>query len=395
MKRPLPRRILLERLARALAARGTAEDFANAAKLLENANGVAETGPILAGLELGLAGRALPEIPGPLRPALEALWKRAEPDVTLIRLAARHGFAEAMGAALDRAGDPKRPAAEQSALLELIGQLAPEAGLPRLLDWLDDPGRQGMRGPLLNAIGGYHAPEVATRLIAAYPKLPAAERDQVLGLLASRPSWAGQLLDAMSRNIIKPTELRPAQVVQIAQLGDAPLTARVEALWGRVPGTGSAEKVRRIAEVRGFLPEGDKGDPKRGLPVFKEHCAVCHKLFGEGESIGPDLTGAERGSLDFLLTSLVDPSALIRKEYEAQAVALDDGRVLTGLLVEESPGSVTLIDANRQKTVVARDRIAAMKASPVSLMPEGLLDKIPEDRVRDLFRYIQSAGPPR
>ncbi|HEX8203841.1 MAG TPA: c-type cytochrome, partial [Isosphaeraceae bacterium] len=172
----------------------------------------------------------------------------------------------------------------------------------------------------------------------------------------------------------------------------AALTRRVEALWGRVPGAHAADKARRIAEVRGILPEGDKGDAARGQAVFRETCAACHQLFGEGAVIGPDLTGVER-NLDFLLESLVDPGALIRKEYQAQTVALADGRVLTGLIVEENGQAITLFDGQKQKTVIPRDAIEAIQPSETSLMPEGVLDALRDDQIRDLFRYLQSNGP--
>ena len=167
---------------------------------------------------------------------------------------------------------------------------------------------------------------------------------------------------------------------------------RLEALWGKIPRAGSDQKKQRIAEIRGLLPEGDKGNVARGKPIFKENCAVCHKLFGDGETIGPDLTGAERGNLDFLLTSLVDPSALVRKEYQAQTIALRDGRVLSGMIVDENDRSLTLIDSNRQKSVIPRDAVEDVKPSDLSLMPEGLLDKLGEPQIRDLFRYLQSSG---
>ncbi len=67
--------------------------------------------------------------------------------------------------------------------------------------------------------------------------------------------------------------------------------------------------------------------------------------------------------------------------------------MLNGVVLEESGKTITLIDANRQKTVIARPKIEAMKPSPISLVPEGILDKLPEDKVRDLFRYLQSSGP--
>ena len=158
-------------------------------------------------------------------------------------------------------------------------------------------------------------------MLARYRSAAATVRDRLLSLLCSRPSWAAVLLDAIARNQIASRDLTPSQAQKIAQLGDPTLMSRLEAVWGKVPTVGSPEKKLRIAEIRGLLAEGDKGNAVRGKPIFKENCAVCHKLFDEGETIGPDLTGAERGNLDFLMTSLVDPSALVRKEYQAQRLA--------------------------------------------------------------------------
>ncbi|MHB1557267.1 MAG: c-type cytochrome, partial [Isosphaeraceae bacterium] len=217
-------------------------------------------------------------------------------------------------------------------------------------------------------------------------------KNRILGLLSTRREWAAPLLEAIEHHKIPAKDLATAHVQSMVQLGDSTLLARLESAWGKVPRAGSPEKDRRIAEVRGMLPEGDKGNAARGRPVFKENCAVCHKLFGEGETIGPDLTGSERGDLDFLLTSLVDPSRMVRKEYQAQTVALNDGRVLTGLVVDEDDRTMTLVDGNRQKTVIPRDAIEAARPADVSLMPEGLLDKLTEPQIRDLFRYLQSAS---
>ncbi len=86
---------------------------------------------------------------------------------------------------------------------------------------------------------------------------------------------------------------------------------------------------------------------------------------------------------------------MIRKEYQPQTVATKDGRVINGLVIEESDQAVTLFDSNQQKTVIPRDEIEEMAASAVSIMPEEVLDKLPDNQVRDLFRYLQSSGPPK
>lgn len=392
---PIVRDVLLERVARALAARAATGDFEACARLLAAAPGPIATRHLIAGMEKGLEGRRLDAVPAALVAPLAQLWNQPDPSASLIRFAARAGSRPALAKAVERAADPRAVQADRIALVELLGQLGETSSLPVLLDLADRDPNQAVRLAALNALGGFRQPEVAEKLIARYPGLSASLRARVLSLLCSRTAWAGPLLDAIQQGQVPAKDLRPPQVLQIVQLDDSALTARIEKVWGRVPGPGSPEKIRRIAEIRGLLPEGDKGNAARGRPIFQENCAVCHRLFDEGEAIGPDLTGVERNSLDFLLTSLVDPSALIRNEYQAQTVALSDGRVLTGLVVEETGKTLTLFDGNRQKTVVPRDQIEEMKPSAVSLMPEGQLDKLSDGQIRDLFRYLQSSGPPR
>jgi len=132
------------------------------------------------------------------------------------------------------------------------------------------------------------------------------------------------------------------------------------------------------------------GSIAAGKIVFEKQCAICHKLFTAGKEIGPDLTKANRKDGNFLLVSMVDPNAQIRKEYLNHILVTADGRVISGLLVEQSPASVTLLDAKNQRTTVAREEIEELKVSPVSMMPEGILKKLTPQQVRDLFQYLQN-----
>ena len=135
------------------------------------------------------------------------------------------------------------------------------------------------------------------------------------------------------------------------------------------------------------------GNPAAGRELFRKHCATCHKLFAEGESIGPELTHANRKDRNYLLVSAVDPSAVIRKEYLTYVVQTTDGRTLTGLIVGQTPGAVTLLDGKNQRTTVGRDKIDSIRESPVSLMPEGLLKELKPQELRDLFSYLQTNKP--
>ena len=110
-------------------------------------------------------------------------------------------------------------------------------------------------------------------------------------------------------------------------------------------------------------------------------------------AIGPDLTGVERRRLDVLVANVVEPSGVIRPEYQNYMALTADGLVVVGLMVESTPETVTLVDAENRRTVLARNDLEEFGPSPLSLMPEKLLDELTPQQVRDLFAYLRSDQP--
>ncbi|MDX2036067.1 MAG: c-type cytochrome [Isosphaeraceae bacterium] len=395
LRRALVRDVILERAARMWASAGDEGSDLACARLIELATDPLDEAKVVAGVELGVTGRRLESIPSRFRAALERLADRSSDAGTRSRLGIRLGDPAATASALARAADAATPETDRVALIALIGERAQAETAPALVELLRTDASTTVRIAALSALARHEGKEIANALMSAYPKATPQLRARILDVLIARKPWRERMLDAMEKLEISAKDLSLAQVVALRQLAEPATTERVERLWGRIPGPGSPEKIKRVAEVRGILPEGDKGVAARGVEVFRKQCAGCHKLFGEGEAIGPDLTGAERGDLEFLLSSLVDPSAFIRKEYEAQSVVLADGRTLSGLVVDENDKTLTLFDSKREKTVIPTSAIEERKSSPVSLMPEGLLDPLRDDEIRDLIRYIQSSGPKR
>jgi putative heme-binding domain-containing protein len=127
-----------------------------------------------------------------------------------------------------------------------------------------------------------------------------------------------------------------------------------------------------------------------GRAVFAKTCAQCHKLFGVGGDVGPELTGSNRADLDYVLSNVLDPSALIGKDYLAHVVATADGRVLTGIIRAEDKDAITLVTANETLTI-PRDDIEESKPSNTSMMPEDLWTPLSDKEVRSLVAYL--AGP--
>jgi putative heme-binding domain-containing protein len=135
------------------------------------------------------------------------------------------------------------------------------------------------------------------------------------------------------------------------------------------------------------------GSPAAGRALFKKHCGNCHVLFGEGTAVGPDLTQANRGDAAALLAQLVDPSAVVRKEYASFVAATTDGRVVTGLLVERDPAGITLLDSKNERHRIGLSQLESLEESAVSQMPERLLDGLSPQELRDLFAWLQGDGP--
>jgi putative heme-binding domain-containing protein len=207
-------------------------------------------------------------------------------------------------------------------------------------------------------------------------------------VLLSRKASALAFLREVDRGGLPAKEVPVDQLRPVALYHDAELDALVRKHWGNVtPGT-PEEKLAEMRRLGNDLRAGG-ADPGRGREVFRRLCASCHRLFDEGTPVGPDLTHANRKDRDYLLASIVDPSAVIRREYLTYVLTTVDGRVLTGLIAEQTPGGVTLLRAGNERTTVARDRIESLEESPVSLMPENLLKDVKPQDLRDLFGFLQ------
>jgi putative heme-binding domain-containing protein len=122
-------------------------------------------------------------------------------------------------------------------------------------------------------------------------------------------------------------------------------------------------------------------------------CGACHRLFNQGGDLGPDLTPFRRDDLDSMLLSIVQPSAEIREGYENYLLDTRDDRALAGFIVRSDERVVVLRGLDGQDVAVPRDEIADLRRSEMSLMPEGLLDGMQDEEIRNLFAYLRISQP--
>lgn len=151
----------------------------------------------------------------------------------------------------------------------------------------------------------------------------------------------------------------------------------------------SADKRRRIDDLKAALgPDAlVAADCRRGRLLYEQACSRCHKLFGAGMAIGPDLTGGNRTNLDYLLENIFDPGGVVSRDYRMSVVTLGDGRVVSGLITARDDRTLTVVTP-ADRHVFAIDEVEEVQVTSQSPMPEGLLDPLGPDAIRDLVAYL-------
>lgn len=251
----------------------------------------------------------------------------------------------------------------------------------------------GNRELVVDAVRGLAAfdnAETSGLLVARYKGLQPQAKLEVISTLVSRPSFARVLLSAVKDGKIPRGDVSAFQLRQMQNLGDANISADVAKLWPELEQQ-SKEKTALIAALRTKLtPETlAKGNASQGRLLFSKSCANCHTLFGEGKKLAPDLTGAQRVNLNYLLENIIDPSATVSENFRMTVFALEDGRILNGVIVERSEKTLTVQTAIERLTI-QKDEIEEQVDSKLSMMPENLLGLLNDEQIRDLIAYLQS-----
>jgi putative heme-binding domain-containing protein len=285
---------------------------------------------------------------------------------------------------------PKTPAAERLSALEILIDKRPADFAPTLQSLLGD---DSLRRPALRGLAAYSDPQTAKLILAKYDQWTADEKQDALATLTSRRDYAMALVTAVEEKRVPRTDLLPVLVRQLHALQDQNLSARVNAIWGDVRET-PQDKLAKIEKYKQQLGAEQlaQANLNNGRKVFARTCQQCHILYGEGAKIGPDLTGSNRANLEYVLTNVIDPSALIAREYKMNIVVMNDGRVLTGMIVERNGDRLTLQTVNERLTLDESD-IEELSESAVSMMPEGQFDALSAEEVRDLVAYLATKKP--
>ena len=260
---------------------------------------------------------------------------------------------------------------------------------PMLLGLLDD---LKLQRAAVRGLAAFDAPGVPKAIVARFSKMrPEAKRD-ALTTLASRGSYATALMAAVEQKTIPANALSADVVRQLRALNDSSLGQKIERFWGVSRSTPEAklneiEKYKRIAELRTNAPN----NLSKGRVLFNRACVQCHKLYGVGGTIGPDITGSDRRNLHYIISNIVDPNAEIPNDYRTTIVRMKDDRVLVGV-IRSRQGQTIKVETPSEVLAVAESDVASIEMQNFSMMPEGLVLTFTDQELRDLVSYLRGEG---
>jgi putative membrane-bound dehydrogenase-like protein len=385
---PLDRRHIARRAVDDAIARGPKGDLSPLVSALASAGPEVQL-DLLKGAREGLSGRKSFPMPEGWPAVYAQLAKADDPALreSAVVIALVFGDPQALADLRKTALATTAPAAERQRALEALIDKRVDGLASALHGLLKDP---AVRRAALRGLAALPHPETPVRVLAVYPNLTTEEKQDAIATLASRKEFALELLKAVEAKAVPRGDVSAYIARQIFALGDKQLSERLRQVWGEVRST-APQKQEQLTKYKKLLTPAvmKSADLRNGRLLFSKSCQQCHKLFGEGGAIGPDLTGSNRTDLDYLLANLIDPSAEVAKDYRMSAVETASGSKLTGIVVERTPARLVLQTAT-ERIVIAAEEVESVKDSELSIMPEGQLDALTREQVRDLIAYLSA-----
>jgi putative heme-binding domain-containing protein len=235
--------------------------------------------------------------------------------------------------------------------------------------------------------------EINLLIVSSIPTLPAELAATVAERATQRKQSSLMMLQAVSEGLIAKDLLNSNQLQRLEKSEDPEIVALLRKTWGQIRVGNREDRAEAIKSANRTL-KNSHGNPEKGWLVFSRVCGQCHLLHDKGYEVGPNLTQNGRSSFSQLLSNVLDPSLVIGTAYQAHTVLTVDGRVLTGLLTENSDEKIVLKIQGGKTETIPRDEIEEAKQSELSLMPEGLEKQMTAEELADLFALLTLEKPP-
>jgi putative heme-binding domain-containing protein len=310
--------------------------------------------------------------------SLASFERRAEPEMRTALKGLNPLFKAARAVAQEgTAMEPERVAA-----IGLLGRGAePKEDLLTLTELLRPQLASQVRTAALNTLKRLEDPDIAALLLKGWRSYEPSMRTDVLGALLSRSEWTGELLAELEAGAVSSAQISPADQQKMLGSANASIRTRAEKLFGI-----TSNRRQIIQEYHDVLEI--TGDGRSGAGLFRQNCATCHRLREEGVNVGPDLGALANKSTQNLLVAILAPSQAVEARYVNYTALTRSERELSGILVAETPSSVTLRSAGGTEETVLRSDLQDLSSSGLSLMPEGFEKVMSKQQLADLIAFL-------
>jgi len=296
----------------------------------------------------------------------------------------------------DIAYDRKASLAARQAAIDGLAVLGERDSQHVVAELASPPHELAIRFRAATALAQANLDAGATMAAAALASAGAGDDPSpVVEAFLNRKNGSDRLAAALAKEKLSPDNAkRILRAMYLAGRNDVALGNVV----GKFAGIDAAPKAPTADEVRKLMAETlAHGDAVRGEQVFRRAdlgCMKCHAISKAGGHIGPDL-GPIGGSspMDYIIISILDPSASIKEEYLTRVVNTTRGQVFTGIVVERGKDQVVLKDATGKRVHIPISEIEE-EANGKSLMPEGVTRILTHGELLDLVRFVSELGKP-
>ena len=342
---------------------------------------------LMSGMLSGMEGRTDLDIP-PNWQSVSSKMQRSggKKKILAMQISELFGDAEATQRALATLKDKGAPIEDRKRAIQTLSAQQRKELADELPNLLKEP---AIRKEAIRAVAAFDSDALGRLLIRNYPEYDQEEKAEVILALSSRSGYGGMLAREIREKRIPKNEISPSiarQLLRVVGSGFIEIWGPVET----VPNDAAAyEKYRNM-----LTPEAlAAGNLAKGKMLFQQACGACHKMFGEGGVMGPDLTGSNRTDVDYILMNVLEPSAEIQDDYKMVVINTRDGRTYTGNIIAEDQRQLTLRVVGQDPIIINKSSIQSREVTAVSMMPPGLFQNLSNQEVVDLVSYLRTYEP--
>ena len=242
-----------------------------------------------------------------------------------------------------------------------------------------------VQGAAIRTLAQFRERDLAGTLLPFWTQLPARARNDAFNALITRAKWVAPLLDALAAGRVDKSGFTAQQVQALVNHSDPAIYRRAQELFSVTTNSEREQIIQKLMPATRM-----QGDAAAGRKTYSERCATCHRLGSEGNAVGPDIVAMKTSGKEKLLVNIVDPNREVAPNLQTYSVETTDSETITGLLLKDSGGSVTLTIGGGSEITLIRAQVRKLTPQGKSLMPEGLEEGLTIKQVADLLEFLSA-----